>query len=51
MTKYKWDAARTLEYLAIKKPDLVITTEIWAGFKLIAQELKTEIPANKMTTV
>jgi hypothetical protein len=39
MTKYKWNASKTLEYLAIKKPDLLITTEILAAFQMIAKEL------------
>ena len=32
MTKYRWNASRALEYLAIKKPDLCITTEILGAF-------------------
>ena len=32
MTTYRWNASRTLEYLTIKKPDIVITTEILGAF-------------------
>ena len=42
MIKYRWSTNKTLEYLATKKPDLEITTEILAGFQILEKELKMD---------
>lgn len=49
MTKYRWNASKTLEYLAAKKPDLVITTEILAAFQMLERELKSKPMVSKIS--